>query len=140
MKRTDYTTQAVVLFERFAARHDLSYEVTPEVNVEVLWTFPAQSKLSMPITLALQNYDELNFGVFDFWSYFFPFEAVAERFERAIDAWVNGEARIAVGRFGGRKLQVRKGEKWETVYYASGCLLPLLSNPVRFEMNQSVVE
>lgn len=140
MEPTDYTTQAEALFGRFAERHGLSYAITPDAPVEVLWTFPEQPKLSMPITLGLQNSDELNFGVSDFWSYFFPFEAVAEEFERAIDAWVHGDARIAVGRGRGRKLQVREGDKWATIYGANGCLLPLPSKPVRFEMNQLVGE
>lgn len=72
MERTDYTTQAKALFGRFAERHGLSYAISPDAPVEVLWTFPEQPKLSMPITLGLQNLDELNFGVSDFWSYFFP--------------------------------------------------------------------
>jgi hypothetical protein len=138
MKRADYTTQAEVLFGRFAERHGLSCTITPNAPVEVLWTFPEQPKLSMPITLGLQNLDELNFGVSDFWSYFFPFQAVADKFERAIDAWVYGDARIAVGRGRGRKLQLREGDNWTTIYSANGCLLPLPSRPMRFEMNQPV--
>ena len=140
MERTDYTTQAEALFGRFAERHGLSYTIVSDAPVEVLWTFPEQPKLSMPITLGLQNSDELNFGVFEFWSYFFPFEAVTEEFERAIDAWVCGNARIAVGRGMGRKLQVREGDKWATVYGANGCLLPLPFKLVRFEMNHMVGE
>ena len=114
----------------------LSYAITKDAPVEVLWTFPEQPKLSMPITLGLQNSDELNFGVSDLWSYFFPLDAVADKFEHAIDSWVYGQARIAVGLGGGRKLQVREGAKWATIYGAHGCLLPLPFKPVRFELNQ----
>ena len=57
MERTDYTTQAEALFGFFAERHGLAYEITPDAPVEVLWTFPEQPKLSMPITLGLQNSD-----------------------------------------------------------------------------------
>lgn len=136
MKRRDYTAEAEALFGRFAGRHGLTYGVDSDVPIEVCWTFPEQPKLSMPLTLGLQNCDELNFGVSDFWSYFFPFEDVAEEFERAIDAWVSGEARIAVERGSGRTLQLRDGEEWKTVYGANGCLLPIPSKPVRFEMNR----
>lgn len=91
MSRADHTAEAEALFRRFAERHGLAYEAETGVPTEVCWTFPEQPKLSMPLTLGLQNCDELNFGVSDFWSYFFPFEDVAEEFERAIDAWVMRE-------------------------------------------------
>ena len=135
MPRIDYTTQAEALFGRFAERHGLAYETITGAPIEVCWAFPEQSKLSLPLTLGLQNGDELNFGVADFWSYFFPFEDVVEEFERAIDAWVVGEARIAVTRFRGRLLQVRKGTQWKTVYCANGCLFPFRLTPFRFVMN-----
>ena len=90
MARRDYTAEAEALFGRFAERHGLSYDVETGVPMEVCWTFPVQPKLSMPLTLGLQNCDELNFGVSDFWSYFFPFQNVADEFERILDAWVAG--------------------------------------------------
>jgi len=136
MERRDYTAKAEALFRRFAERHALSYSITPDAPIEVLWTFPEQPKLTMPLTLGLQNGDELNFGVGDFWSYFFPFDAVEEKFERALDAWVCGDARIAIGRGWGRKLQVREGKEWTTTYGANGCLLPLPFKPVRFLTNR----
>ena len=135
MPRTDYTSDAQALFGRFAERHGLTYEVEPGVPIEVCWTFPEQPKLSMSLTLGLQNCDELNFGVSDFWSYFFPFKDVAEEFELALDAWVVGDARIAVTRFRGRLLQVREGTQWKTVYSANGCLFPFRSTPFRFVRN-----
>lgn len=137
MEREDYTAKAEALFRRFADRHGLSYAITPDAPIEVLWTFPEQPKLSMPLTLGLQNMDELNLGVADFWSFFFPFDAVEEMFERALDAWVCGDARIAVGRGRGRRLQVREGEEWTTVYAANGCLLPLPFRPVRYLKNRA---
>jgi len=136
MQRRDHIAEAEALFARFAKRHGLTYDVETGVPIEVCWKFPEQPKLSMPLTLGLQNCDELNFGVSDFWSYFFPFDRVAQDFESAIDAWVMGNARIAVERGKGRKLQLRRGEKWETIYGADGCLLPIRSKPVRFEMNR----
>lgn len=36
----------------------------------------------------------MNFGVENFWSYFFPFPDVEKKFEELIDAWVEGRARI----------------------------------------------
>ena len=120
MEPGDYTPEAEALFERFASKHGLIYEVETGVPMEVCWTFPPQPKLSMPLTLGLQNYDELNFGVWDFWSYFFPFEQVSEKFERVLDAWVAGDARVLVLRGRARLLQVRECENWKTVYRADG--------------------
>lgn len=131
----DYTEEAERLFQRFAVNHGFSYEIETDVPIEVCWTFPAQDGLHLPITLGLQNSDELNFGVSDFWSYFFPFEDVAEEFERVINAWVAGDARIAVTGFRSRLLQVRMGGKWKTVYGANGCLFPFRLRPFRFITN-----
>jgi hypothetical protein len=136
MSRTDHTAEAEALFRRFAERHGLTYEAETGGPIEVCWTFPEQPKLSMPLTLGLQNCDELNFGVSDFWSYFFPFEDVAEEFERAIDAWVTGDARIAVTGFRSHLLQVREGSRWKTVYGANGCVFPFRWRPFRFVMNE----
>jgi len=135
MSRRDYTTEAEAMFKSFAERHGLGYVADAAAPVELLWTFPEQPKLSMPITLGLQNSDELNFGASDFWSYFFPFDDVADRFEVIIDAWVAGEARIAVTGRRSRFLQVRKGEQWETVYGAGGCLFPFRRAPRSFIAN-----
>ena len=54
----------------------------------------------------------------DFWSYFFPFERVVGQFERAINAWIVGEARIAVTALGGRVLQSWEDGRWRSVYWA----------------------
>jgi hypothetical protein len=132
----DYTREAEALFTRFAERHDLTYEVAADAPVEACWTFPEQEKLFLPITLGLQNGDELNFGVSDFWSYFFPFEQVADRFESILDAWVVGDARIAILRGRGRLLQVREESGWESVYGASGCLFPLRRWPRGYVYNR----
>ena len=37
-----------------------------------------QEQLSVPITLALKNGDEINFCVSEFWSYFFPHQLSAQ--------------------------------------------------------------
>ena len=103
--------------------------------MEVCWTFPEQEGLSLPLTLGLQNLDELNFGVSDFWSYFFPCEAVAGKFESILEAWVAGDARIAIMHGRGRLLQVREGDHWKTVYGASGCLFLFSRWPRGFVQN-----
>lgn len=136
MDRKDYTAEAEALFFLFAERHGLKYEVVQGAPIEVCWSFPKQSKLSLPIVLGLQNGDELNFGVADFWSYFFPFEAVAETFERILDAWIAGDARIANTGFRSRLLQIRDGHRWTTVYGAGGCLFPFRWKPFGFVFNE----
>ena len=96
-KPTSFTADAEELFSRFAGRHQLSYRVVTDAPIEVCWRFPEQSALRLPITLALQNIDELNFGVGNFWSYFFPYPRVSANFEATLDAWVEGRARIILG-------------------------------------------
>ena len=126
----DYTEEAVALFARFVERHGLLYEVDESAPVEVLWNFPVQEKLTLPITLGLQNGDELNFGVSDFWSYFFPFPKVVARFEQAIDAWLVGDARVAVTGPWGRVLQIWQDDQWQFVYGANR-ILPVWRRPRR---------
>jgi hypothetical protein len=115
-KRADYTAEAEQLFVRFAKRYQLSYRVM-DAPVEICWEFPEQRLLSLPITLALQNIDELNFGVAKaFGSYFFPYPKVCSAFEAILDAWVEGRARIILGGYWkGHRLQVRAaGGNWTT--------------------------
>lgn len=135
MADRDFTMEAEALFQRFAERHDLRYTVQPDAPIEVLWEFPEQPKLSLPLSLGLQNGDELNFGVSDFWSYFFPYPTVAEHFDSILDAWVEGRARVGVTGRRSRILQVRKGDVWETVYGAGGCIWPFRRQPRVFISN-----
>lgn len=137
MATPDYTREAEALFARFAERHGLIYEVETDVPMDVCWTFPRQPKLALPVTLGLQNGDELNFSVSDFQSSFFPFDKVAAEFESVLDAWVQGEARIEVA--GRRKhlLQVRRADGWKSMYSAKGCLFPFKSRPRGFIENRS---
>ncbi len=126
--------QATILFTRFAEKHGLTYEVEPNAPIEVLWSFPIQGALSVPITLGLQNGDELNLGIAEFWSYFFPFEDVFAQFERILDAWIDGNARLVLVRLGGRALQIRDKGEWKTIYRAN-CILPVPKNPKRTIVN-----
>ena|SRR6185437_13910670 len=133
MKTLTDTADAAALFERFAARHRLSHSVK-HAPVELCWLFPEQSGLTLPITLALQNGDELSFGVGDFWSYFFPFPEVATEFESIIDSWVTRAARIAVYGGRGRVLEVLKDGKWRPAYSANRGF-PMPARPRTFIQN-----
>ena len=132
----DFTDEAEALFTRFADRHGLIHEVDTGVPMEVCWTFPVQQNLTHPLTLGLQNGDELNFGVSDFWSYFFPFDTVSTSFEAILDAWVSGNARVAITGPWGRVLQVWEGGRWSSVYRANR-LLPIWRKPKRTIENRS---
>ena len=122
--RKHYIPEATALFKAFSERHGLTY-TQEEAPVEVLWKFPVQSKLSLPITLCLQNNDELNFGVGDFWSWQFPFPNVANEFTRIIDAWVECRARIIrkqrfINLLSATTLEIKNGDTWTAVYKAGG--------------------
>lgn len=132
---TDYSEEATALFTRFAERHQFVHSVEPDAPIEVMWGFPEQQGLSFLIILGLQNGDELNFGVADFWSNFFPFEKSATTFERALDAWVVGDARIVRVPLGGRALQLLDSGGWKTIYRAN-CFLPVPRNPKRTITNR----
>jgi hypothetical protein len=134
MKHGDYTKEAIKLFERFAAKHQLVYEIEDQTEVDLLWSFRVQAKLSRPIMLGLQNGDELNFGVERFWSYFFPFEDVAQRFELILDSWVEGRARIGIVGMGGRILQHKENDIWQ-IAYSAGIFLPTWRKPKRYFYN-----
>src|SRR5260370_113658 len=88
-----YTEEATALFSGFARRHGLDH-LEVDAPVEVMWEFPTQKRLSLPLTSGLQNNGELNFGVPGFRSYFFPFPRIAEEFESCFDAWLLRQARI----------------------------------------------
>ena len=92
-------------------------------------------RLAILQTLGLQNGDELNLGVSDFWSYFFPFEEVAAEFERILDAWVTGEARVAITGPWGRVLQLREGGRWKSVY-GDNRILPVWREPKHTVQNR----
>ena len=81
-----------------------------------MWNVPRQNGLSLPLTVGLQNNDEINLGIEEFWSYFFPYDGVAEQFEKVLDKWVSGDARLLAVGWRGRVLQIREGNSWKTVY------------------------
>jgi hypothetical protein len=128
--RPNYARDSISLFTRFSQRHGLTYNIKEEpvldkTGVDVWWEFPVQKQLEWPVTLMLQNLDELNFGVPGFWSYFFPFPSVVGKFETYIDAWVVGKARIVrrPGRWeftSSSDLEVLSGQEWTRVYSGGG--------------------
>jgi hypothetical protein len=107
-----------------------------DAPIEVLWEFPVQAKLVHRIVLGLQNNDELNFGVGDFWSYFFPYSKKEAEFERLIDAWVECRARVIPRPgwlFRTLELQVLDSGEWTKAYGAGSitfqkCDPAILSN------------
>jgi hypothetical protein len=133
----DYTPEAEALFGRLAKRYGLEFVVEGGVPMEVCWTFPVQPHLSRPITLGLQNLDELNFGVGGLWAYFFPFPDHADRFERIVGSWIEGKGRVAVT--GGRScnLQLLEGAEWKTVYSQNGCVWFFWMTPKRYLRNET---
>lgn len=56
-------------------------------------------------------------------------------FERALDAWIAGKARIVRVALGGRALQLLEGGRWTTIYCAN-CFLPVPRNPKSTITNQ----
>ena len=116
----DYTAEAAALFTRFAERHTLTYEIVPQAPIELLWRFPPQQRLSVPVTLGLQNEDELNFGLPGLWATIFPFPAVSADFERIIDAWVEGRARLVRVGWLRTRLELNDNGGWRIVYRAFG--------------------
>lgn len=137
MKDKDYTPEAEALFGRLAERYELEFVVERGVPMEVLWTFPVQPHLSRPITLGLQNLDELNFGVGDLWTYFFPFPDHAERFEQIVGSWIEGNGRVAVTGSKSCNLQLLEGAVWKTVYSQNGCICFFWMSPKRYLMNDT---
>lgn len=137
MKDKDYTPEAEALFGRLAERYELEFVVERGVPMEVLWSFPVQPHLSRPITLGLQNLDELNFGVGDLWTYFFPFPDHAERFEQIVGSWIEGNGRVAVTGSKSCNLQLLEGAVWKTVYSQNGCICFFWMSPKRYLMNDT---
>jgi hypothetical protein len=126
----DYTADAEKLFRDFAARHSFLIEKLDNPNVELLMRIPIQSGISFELILGLQNEDELNIGIGEFWSYFFPFEHVRKQVDAALDGIASGECRIATHRQFGRSVKIelerRSGSTWVLIYSANKLRFPLV--------------
>jgi hypothetical protein len=120
-----YIREATALFAGFAQRHGLTYIEERDAPIEVLWRFPVQTKLSHKIALGLQNNDELNLGVCEFWSFLFPFPKVSGDFAQMIDAWVEGRARIVrrqrfLRPLSTSRFEIHDGKEWRVAYRQYG--------------------
>ena len=69
-------------------------------------TIPAQPGLDFDIVLGLQNRDELNIGVGNFWSYFFPVEGGLDHVVEIIRALVTGSGWLKEFRQFGRLVKI----------------------------------
>jgi len=138
MGRSEHRTferEARELFLSFANRHGLAFEEDRESPVELALIFPAQPGLRQKVILGLQNGDELNFGVDQFWSAMFPYPEKFMEFNRILDAWMEGDARILIYRWcRGMELQLRSDERWQTVYRANG--FPFRGRVIRIVHNR----
>lgn len=129
------------MFRDFAVRHRLAIEKIDQPNVELLMRVPRQECLSFEITLCCQNCDELNMGVAEFWSTFFPFEKVRSTVEIALDGLVSGEYSILTtwrsGRYVGGKLQRMAQDGWQTVASHAVLKIPFVRTTTRRISNEA---
>lgn len=137
----DYSADAERLFRDFAARHGLVIKKVDEPNVELLMCVPVQKGLSFEITLGCQNGDELNIGVADFWSTFFPFENVKQTVETALDGLISGGCSILTTSQFGRQvrgeLQRKTQTGWETVaVHVAGLMIPFVRTTAQRVSNE----
>ena len=113
---------------------------SPE-HTDIEMRLPAQTGLNYEVCLNLQNTDELQFNVDDFWAEWFPCTApkIAESFHRAVSGFLAGEYRIEIysrkGRPYKRLLQAPNLGSWETVYTPSSLHWPCLKPQIRHVQN-----
>tara|TARA_R110000782_G_scaffold58236_7_gene121863 strand:- start:1104 stop:1541 length:438 start_codon:yes stop_codon:yes gene_type:complete len=92
-----------------------------DVPVEISFTLPVQNGLQHKVWLALQNNDELTFGVNHFQCEWFPCteSSRAEEFVDAVAGWLSGRHRILEHYRGSRcvkaELQARDEDEWKTL-------------------------
>ncbi len=127
----EYTAEAEALFRDFARRHSLTIEKAAPDNIELLMRVPRQRGLSFELTLGLQNGDQLNIGVGEFWSHFFPFEKVRPLVSSVLDGLVTGDCRLVThtrrGRVIKRVLEQRAHGTWRAIYTAYAAIdLPFM--------------
>lgn len=127
----EYAAAAEAMFAGFARRHSLTIEKVEQDEIELLMRVPRQPGLSFELALGLQNADELNIGVGEFWSYFFPFEKVRSLVSSVLDGLVTGDCRLVThtrrGRVIKRVLEQRAHGKWRGIYTAYAVLdLPFM--------------
>ena len=104
--------------------------VTQHPQVEVMLEIPAQSGLTFPISINLQNVDELHLNTGSFWCEWFPCQKqeVCDRFAEAVCGLLSGTYRVVeYWRFGSAlkaHLQKPDGDGWECVKWCSQWHIP----------------
>ena len=108
------------MFNALAAEYGCSIETQLGDPIEVLCEL---SREGWPgkLVLGLQNGDELNFGIDDFWSFFFPFQEVKSLFRKTAAGWLSGRSRLVYFYRGQRLLKIElqvkmEGGSWQRVY------------------------
>lgn len=138
---TDNAGDAEALFRDLARRHSLAIEKVDEPNVELLMRVPPQPGLSFELTLGLHNGDELNIGIGEFWSEFFPYQNKRQLVSDALDALVAGDCRLAIHtQLGGvvkRVLEQRVNGVWQPIYTAFARIqIPFLRTRTSYVLNE----
>ena len=118
-ERRDFCEEARALFLSIAADAQLSGTFSNEAPVDVLFKLPRQKGLSLPISLMLQNLDELHFAGTDWQFCWFPFRDVDSDFREAVTGFLKGQYRVKEywrgNRFRGGKLQGPSDSGWQTL-------------------------
>jgi len=86
----DNIESALKLYRTLASKHGLSFSEEANADGDVFLVFPKQNNLMFCMTLGLQNGDEANIGINDFWSYIFPYQDNTGFLEETIEGLVSG--------------------------------------------------
>ena len=103
----DNAEPAEAMYRAIASDFGLNIEKVEDAPIELLMEIPKQDGLDFTIMLGLQNRDELNVGVEDFLSYFFPFEKRQASVDQAVRGLISGKAWIAVKHQFGRTVKAQ---------------------------------
>lgn len=137
---TNHKLDAERLFTDFAKRHSLNIIKEDSDEMEVLFIVPIQDRISFELVLGLQNGDEINIGINEFWSYFFPFASVETHVARILNGLATGDIRMAtyrqLGRDISRDLEELTTGVWTRVYRdVCGFKMPLVGTQVCYVRN-----
>ena len=140
---TDHASEAEAMFHRIAQRQGLEIGRDPLNPDDFVFELVSDVEDDPMVTLGLQNGDELNFSVHDFWCHFFPFDDMKGLFEKTVEGWFSGQSRL-VYRWRGRRLikielQVKmKNGKWQRVYtHLRSAVFPLWTTQNRVQYRTS---
>ena len=141
-KLETYADEAEALFTNFAEKHSLNIVKKSEEQMDLSMIVPQQSGLSFEIMLGLQNNDEINIGIGNFWSYFFPFPEVKDKVAIILDGLCTGDTRLATHtQFNKpvfRDLEIFTQTAWERAYrQVCGFKLPIVSTKITYLGNNT---